>query len=154
MKFLSEKWYAEYEKNLRKEFSAEKTTTHESVRMLELYRKCPDGKDRWMLIDIEKGLFNEFRYGEGKGTMPRDPDFRLYADYETWIRALSGKDDLTQDVLNGKIEFYGSLVKFQPAMKPFVRAVLSQGLVTLKGDVLFGHAMQGVSALVDKKMFS
>lgn len=103
MKFLSDRWFSEYEETLKKEFSPEKTTTHESYRMLEVYRKCPDGKDRWMLTDIEKGILFEFSHGEGIMTAPRDPDFRLYADYETWIGALSGKDDISKDIVYGKI---------------------------------------------------
>lgn len=153
MKFLSDRWFSEYEKTLREEFSAEKTTTRESYRMLELYRNCPDGKDRWMLTDIEKGIFFEFRHGEGMNTAPRDPDFRLYADYDTWIRVLSVKDDISKDIVSGKIEFYGPMVKLQPAFKPFVKAVLLQGLIRPDGNVILPHAMEGLAGIIDRKMF-
>lgn len=45
MDFLSQEWLESYGKALKEEFSAAKTTTKASAKVLELYRNAPGGKD-------------------------------------------------------------------------------------------------------------
>lgn len=154
MEFLSDAWFTGYKQVLEKEFSPENTTTKADGRFLELYRKCPDGKDTWILLDFEKGILTECVLGRNAEEMPHDVDFRLFADYQTWVRALSLKDDLSDDIVHGKIEFYGNMVKLQQALKPFVKAVLSMGAVRPDGNVILPRLMRAAANIVDKKIFN
>lgn len=154
MDFLSQEWLESYGKALKEEFSPAKTTTKASAKVLELYRNTPSGKDIWVCFDWEKGVLQSFEYGEDIKTAPRDPDFRLYGEYKTWVRMLSLKDNPTDDLMNGNIEFYGNIMHFQPVMKPFVKSVLMQGAVCPNGKVIGPHVMKGISKVVDKTIFS
>lgn len=154
MEFLSKEWLQDYGAALKEEFSPEKTTTKASAKVLELYRNTPSGKDIWVCLDWENGVLQSFDYGEDLKTAPRDPDFRLFGEYETWVRMLSLKDNPTDDIMSGKIEFYGNIMHFQPVMKPFIRSVLMQGAVMPNGKVIIPKAMRGISKVVDKTLFS
>lgn len=154
MDFLSQEWLQAYKETLQQEFSPEKTTTKASAKVLELYRNAPGGKDIWMCIDWENGILQSFESGEDIKTAPRDPDFRLYGDYKTWVRMLSLKDNPTDDLMGGKMEFYGNIMHLQPVMKPLVKAILLQGAVMPNGKVIIPHVMKGLSKFVDKKVFS
>lgn len=154
MDFLSQEWLESYGKALKEEFSAEKTTTKASAKVLELYRNAPGGKDIWVCLDWENGILQSFEHGIDLKTAPRDPDFRLFGEYKTWLRMLSLRDNPTDDLMNGNIEFYGNIMHFQPVMKPFVKSVLLQGAVLPNGKVILQHPLRGISKVVDKKLFS
>lgn len=151
MKFLDEKWFASYEKTLREKFDAAHTPTKASAKVLEIYKNVPGEGDVWMCIDWEEGVLVSFEHGKDPKKAPRDADFRLEGTYETWVRALSLKDDLTGDLMSGKMKFSGNLAKFQPVIKPFIGAVLMQGLVRPDGRVILTAPLKGVSGIVMEK---
>lgn len=148
MKFLDDKWMAFYENTLRDQFSSEHTSTKASAKVLEIYRDVPEGGDIWLTIDWEEGILASFEHGTNADKVPRDADFRLEAEYKTWVRILSMKEDMTEDLMQGKLSFHGNLAKFQPVLKPFVGAVLMQGLVRPNGQVILSRPLVKASSIV------
>ena len=154
MQFLSDNWMEDYEKALKKHFSPEKTTTRVSVKIAEVFRNVPEGGDKWMSIEWEDGAVIEFCHGKGAETAPRDADFTFSGEYESWIRMLSLKDDMVNSIMSGKVVMRGNMRNFQPAMKPFVGAILLQGAVRPRGNVILRGLLRKGAVIVDRKMFS
>lgn len=142
MKFLDDTWFSQYEKTLRESFDEAHTPTKASAKVLEIYKNVPGEGDVWLSIDWEEGVLVDFSHGTDLKSMPRDADFRMEAEYETWLGILSRREDMTADLKTGRFRFYGNISKFQPVLKPYLGAILMQGMVGADGTVQWSDMVQ------------
>ena len=107
VRYLSRQWRDEAEKRLNAELSPEKmkfiTTT-----MSNLYKNCPDGKDKFLFMKCEEGRFTEIRVGEGE---PPQAEFRVAGTYETFARITRAELKSQRALMTGKLKLKGNMVK-------------------------------------------
>ena len=64
VKYLSGEWHALAGEALREQITPDKMKNI-STSMSNIYKNCPDGKDRFLFVSLESGLVADFQVGEG-----------------------------------------------------------------------------------------
>jgi len=100
MKFLSNEWFDTFTAAAKSKFSKPGKL---DLSFCEVYRGCPDGTDKWLLINMESGIITDTSHGEGA---PPAADYLGYGDYAGHVDICLGKVDPKKAVLAGtfKIE--------------------------------------------------
>lgn len=106
-KYLSPEWAEEVAKRLKENLTPEKMK-HITSSMLTVYTKCPDGKDRGVLYEIDNGVVTGVSLAEGE--MPR-AEFTIAADYEHFAMISRGELKARAALMSGKMKLKGPLVK-------------------------------------------
>lgn len=151
MEYLSEKWRRKYEDRLYKTFPKNNGYTSASGKIMFIFRN-KNNKDAFMSLDFEDGEFVEFLYGDDIKNAPRDADFKITADYSTWLLLLSLKKDMTKAYNDKEYEIIGNFSKLMGVLKPLMGSILMQGLIRPSGNVLCFGLMSIVAKTVMKKM--
>ncbi len=107
VKYLSEEWRDEAENLLRKNLSPEKMN-NVTTSMSNIYRNCPDGRDRFLFIGFKEGNLSDFQVGEGE---PPKAEFRISGDYEIFARISRAEMGAQKGLMTGKLKLRGNMVK-------------------------------------------
>lgn len=105
--YLSPQWRDEVENRLKKELSPEKMKRI-STSMTNIYKDCPDGKEKFLYFKCEDGRFTEVLVGEGQSPQA---EFMITGDYETFARISQGKLKSQRALMGGKLKLKGNMVK-------------------------------------------
>lgn len=124
LEYLSEEWRAEAERRLKAELTPERMNFISSS-MSNIYRNCPDGKERYLVFRFEKGQVAEVALGEGE---PPQAEFRISGDYETFARISRAELGSQKALMTGKLKLKGNMVKALSlaAVADRINKVLSQ----------------------------
>ena len=105
--YLSAAWRDEAERRLRAELSPERMNRISSS-MSNIYRDCPDGKERYLFFRFEDGALAELSIGEGE---PPAAEFRITGAYETFARISRAELGSQRALMTGKLKLKGNMVK-------------------------------------------
>ena len=105
--YLSAEWHAMAETALREQISPDKMKNI-STSMSNIYKNCPDGKERFLFISLENGTIADFRVGEGE---PPKAEFRITGDYEVFSRISRAELGAHTALMTGKLKLKGNMVK-------------------------------------------
>ncbi len=128
VKYLSQEWRDDLEKRLKSELPPEKMNFLTSS-MLNMYRNCPDGKDRFLYFKYEKGGLAELSVGLA-GEVKELPvaEFVITGDYEVFSKMSRAEMGSQRALMSGKLKLKGNMVKALKlaAVSDRVNKVLSQ----------------------------
>ena len=105
--YLSPEWCDEARTRLTEELSPERMN-HVTSSLASLYRNCPDGKDRYMLMRYEKGVLEALEIGEGE---PPGAEFRIIGDYETFAKITRAEMKSQIALMTGNLKLKGNMIK-------------------------------------------
>ncbi|TAL35789.1 MAG: SCP2 sterol-binding domain-containing protein [Spirochaetes bacterium] len=106
-KYLTPEWRDEAEKRLRAELTPEKMNRISSS-MSNIYLKCPDGKERYLLFRFKDGAIEELLLGEGE---PPEAEFRISGDYEVFAKISRAELGAQKALMTGKLKLKGNMIK-------------------------------------------
>ncbi len=107
LKYLSQEWRDEVFKRVDAAFrSADMPKV--TAAMNNLYKNCPDGKNRYYYVSIVDGLLDKIEVGEGDGP---DAEFKIIGDYEVFAQVTRCEMNAQKALMSGKFKFKGNLVK-------------------------------------------
>ena len=107
VKYLSAEWHALAEQALREQITPAKMKNI-STSMSNIYKNCPDGKERFLFVSLENGLIADFRVGEGA---PPKAEFRITGDYDVFSRITRAELGAHTALMTGKLKLKGNMVK-------------------------------------------
>ena len=107
VEYLSAEWQAMAETALREQITPDKMKNI-STSMSNIYKNCPDGKERFLFVAIEKGLISDLQVGEGD---PPKAEFRITGDYEVFSRITRAELGAHTALMTGKLKLKGNMVK-------------------------------------------
>lgn len=107
VRYLSAEWHALAEQALREQITPDKMKNI-STSMSNIYKNCPDGKERFLFVSLEKGLIADFQVGEGK---PPEAEFRITGDYDVFSRITRAELGAHTALMTGKLKLKGNMVK-------------------------------------------
>lgn len=105
--YLTPAWRDEAERRLTRELSPERMNFITSS-MSNIYRNCPDGRERYLFFRFKEGRFADLRLGEGE---PPAAEFRITGDYETFARISRAELGSQKALMTGKLKLKGNMVK-------------------------------------------
>jgi len=105
--YLGREWRDEAETRLKTELSPEKMN-HITSSMANIYKNCPDGKERFLYFKYEEGTLTEILVGEGE---PPKAEFRITGDYQTFARVTRTELSSQKALMTGKLKLKGNMVK-------------------------------------------
>jgi putative sterol carrier protein len=105
--YLSPEWAGEALKRLKTELSPEKMNKV-STSMSNIYKNCPDNKERFMYIQCDDGIFTRVEVGEGD---PPQAEFRITGDYEIFSRISKAELSSQRALMTGKLKVRGNMAK-------------------------------------------
>ncbi len=105
--YLSPEWAAEAQKRLTAELSPEKMNNI-TTSMSNIYRNCPDKKDRYLFINAEKGVVTKVEVGEGEAPKA---EFMITGDYETFAKISRAEMGSQRALMTGKLKIRGNMAK-------------------------------------------
>ena len=105
--YLSEGWREEAERRLKSELSPEKMNRI-TASMTNIYKNCPDGKERFLHFKYEGGNLAELLVGEGESPTA---EFRITGDYQTFARVTRTELSSQKALMTGKLKLKGNMVK-------------------------------------------
>jgi len=106
-KYLDDAWQREAEKRIREQIPPEKMK-HITTSMSNIYKDCPDGKERFLLISFENGTLSGLHVGEGE---PPKAEFRITGTYETFAKISRAELGAHTALMTGKLKLKGNMVK-------------------------------------------
>lgn len=107
LKYLSPEWAEEARKRVKEELTSEKLNKISSS-MTNIYKNCPDGKDRYFFVKFENGELAEFDIGEGD---PPKGEFTITADYDTFAKISKAELSAVRALTGRKIHLRGNMAK-------------------------------------------
>jgi putative sterol carrier protein len=107
IKYLSPEWCKEAERLLKAELSPEKMNNISSS-MSNIYRNCPDGKERFFHVKFENGALSAVLTGDGA---PPEAEFVITGDYEVFARISRAELGAQKALMTGKLKLKGNMVK-------------------------------------------
>ncbi len=107
VEYLSDEWRAMAEQALRERIAPEKMKNI-STSMSNIYRNCPDGKERFLFVSLEDGRIADLQVGEGE---PPRAEFRVTGDYEVFTRITRAELGAHTALMTGKLKLKGNMVK-------------------------------------------
>ncbi len=105
--YLSPEWAEEGRRRVEAELTPEMLHNVTSS-MTNLYRNCPDGKDRYFYVAFENGRLSGFETGEGEGPKA---EFRIIADYSTFAQITRGELGAVKALTSRKLTLRGNMAK-------------------------------------------
>jgi len=105
--YLSPEWVEEARKRLTERLTPEKMNRITSS-MTNIYKNCPDGKERYMYVAIENGNIATFEVGEGE---PPKAEFKIIADYETFAKISRAELGAVRALTSRKLTLRGNMAK-------------------------------------------
>ncbi|MCD6280474.1 MAG: SCP2 sterol-binding domain-containing protein [Deltaproteobacteria bacterium] len=107
LRYLSTEWCDEVKARLANELSPEKMKFI-TTSMTNVYKNCPDGKEKYLYFRCEDGVFTEVSVGEGE---PPKAEFVITGDYNTFANISQGKLKSQRALMGGKLKLRGNMVK-------------------------------------------
>jgi putative sterol carrier protein len=107
VKYLSQQWRDEAEKRLKTELPPERMN-YVTSSMSNIYRNCPDGKERFLFYRFEDGRFAELSVGEG---VPPKAEFAIAGDYDVFAQITRGELGAQKALMTMKLKLKGNMVK-------------------------------------------
>jgi putative sterol carrier protein len=107
VKYLTQEWVDEAERLLRPELTPEKMN-HVTSSMSNIYRNCPDGKEKFFYIKFEDGNLVSVQVGEGA---PPAAEFVITGDYDVFARISRAELGAQKALMTGKLKLKGNMVK-------------------------------------------
>jgi len=107
VKYLSPEWRAAAEERLRSNLTPDKMKNITSS-MSNIYRNCPDGKERYLFYKFEEGRLMELSLGDGE---PPAAVFRITGDYETFARITRTELSSLKALMTGKLKLKDNMMK-------------------------------------------
>ncbi len=105
--YLSPEWCEEVKARLAREISPEKMK-YITTSMTNVYRNCPDGRDKYLYFKCEDGVFTDVFVGDGE---PPKAEFVITGDYSTFASISQGKLKSQRALMGGKLKLRGNMVK-------------------------------------------
>ncbi len=105
--YLSPEWAEEGRRRVEEELTPE-VLHHVTSSMTNLYKNCPDGKDRYFHVAFENGKVAAFETGEGEGPKA---EFRIIADYSTFAQITRGELGAVKALTSRKLTLRGNMAK-------------------------------------------
>lgn len=105
--YLSQQWRDEAEKRLKTELPPERMN-YVTSSMSNLYKNCPDGKDRFLYFKFEDGNFAEMLVGEGD---PPKAEFVISGNYDVFAKITRGEMGAQRALMTMKLKLKGNMVK-------------------------------------------
>jgi len=105
--YLGPEWSVEAEKRLKEELSPERMNRITSS-MVNIYKNCPDGRDKYWLVRYENGELTGFEVGEGD---PPKAEFKIIGDYEVFAKISRAEMKSQVALMTGKLKLKGNMVK-------------------------------------------
>ena len=105
--YLSQEWRDEAEKRLNTELPPERMN-YVTSSMTNLYKNCPDGKDKFLYFKFEEGRFAEMLVGEGE---PPKAEFSISGDYDVFAKITRGELGAQRALMTMKLKLKGNMVK-------------------------------------------
>lgn len=112
MKFLTEEWCSEFTALAKDTFSPEKTPSKLTITLCECYNKVPQygGDTVWIMYTFKNGVLLDVELGTGRSNAPT-ADYTSDADYDVFIRTMTGELNTVKALTSGKIKLKGNLMK-------------------------------------------
>jgi putative sterol carrier protein len=107
LKYLSPEWAEEAQKRVKEELTPEKLKKISSS-MTNIYKNCPDGKDRYFHVKFENGEIAAFEIAEGE---PPAAEFKIIADYDTFAKISNAELSAVRALTGRKIQLRGNMAK-------------------------------------------
>lgn len=107
LKYLSPQWRDEAENRLKTQLTPDRMN-HVTSSMSNIYKDCPDGRDRYLFFRFENGEFKDVLVGEGK---PPEAEFRITGKYETFARITRAELSAHKALMTGKLKLKGNMIK-------------------------------------------
>ncbi len=107
IKYLSPEWRSEVEKLLKAELSPEKMNNISSS-MSNIYRNCPDGKERYFHVKFDNGAVSSVSVGDGT---PPEAEFIITGEYEVFAKISRAELGAQKALMTGKLKLKGNMVK-------------------------------------------
>lgn len=122
--YLSPEWAAESQKRIIAELTPEKMNDL-TTSMSNIFRNCPDKKERYFFISAEKGVVTKVEVGEGEAPKA---EFVIAGDYEIFAQISRAEMGSQFALMTGKLKVRGNLAKALKlaAVADRVTRVLSQ----------------------------
>lgn len=105
--YLSPEWAEEGFRRVKAELTPEKVH-HLTSSMTNIYKNCPDGKDRYLYVEFKDG--NAIRLETGLEDPPRG-EFTIIADYETFAKITRGELGAVKALTSRKLTLRGNMAK-------------------------------------------
>ena len=105
--YLSPEWRDEVERRLKAELPPERMNFL-TTSMVNIYRNCPDGTNKYVIYKLEEGEFTEVSVGEGE---PPRADFRITGSYEVFAQISRAELKAHKALMFGKLRLRGNMVK-------------------------------------------
>ncbi len=107
MTYLSNEWRDEAEKRIRADLSPERMNKITSS-MSNIYKNCPDGKERYLFFNFNDGELVDLSVGEGE---PPEAEYRITGDYDTFAQISRAELSSQKALMTGKLKLKGNMVK-------------------------------------------
>jgi putative sterol carrier protein len=107
LEYLGPEWTEEARKRLEKELTSE-NMHHVTSSMSNVYRKTPDGKEKYLFIAFEDGKVSNFEVGEGE---PPAAEFKIIADYDIFAQISRGELGAVRALTGRKLTLRGNMAK-------------------------------------------
>jgi putative sterol carrier protein len=107
VKYLSPEWRDEADRLLRAELTPEKMNRITSS-MSNIYRNCPDGKERYFHVAFEEGALTNILVGDGASPQA---EFIITGEYETFAKISRAELGAQKALMTGKLKLKGNMVK-------------------------------------------
>ena len=107
VKYLSGEWHAMAGEALREQITPDKMKNI-TTSMSNIYKNCPDGKERFLFVSLKDGAIADFQVGEGD---PPKAEFRITGDYEVFSRITRAELGAHTALMTGKLKLKGNMVK-------------------------------------------
>jgi putative sterol carrier protein len=79
-----------------------------STSMSNIYKNCPDGKEKYLFVRLEEGAVSDLQVGEGE---PPKAEFRVTGDYDVFSRITRAELGAHTALMTGKLKLKGNMVK-------------------------------------------
>ncbi len=106
-KYLSPEWAEEGLKRLKEQIPAEKMHSV-TTSMSNIYKNCPGGGERYLIVQTEGGVFTKVEVGEGE---PPPAEFKIIGEYETFAKITRAELGAQRALMTGKLKLKGNMAK-------------------------------------------
>jgi len=107
IKYLSQEWQEEVDKQLRAHLDPEKMNNITSS-MNNRYLNCPDGRNKYFFVSFTGGKVDKILVGEGEGPKA---EFYISGDYETFAKISRAELSSQKALMGGMLKLKGNMVK-------------------------------------------
>ena len=105
-KYLSQEWGEAVFARLKEKFNEGGKNPKATASLNNIYKDCPDGKDRYYFISIVEGNIEKIEIGEGDGP---EAKFKIIGKYDDFAKCTRGEMNSQKALMCGKFKFKGNL---------------------------------------------